>query len=104
MTAKDPFLGTSPKSTWHQFGGSLGGPLKTNRAFFLPRSSHARQNTFTSHNLQVPTPEFRRQMLTALPVKETELFLEPLSVAEPAVCAGRPSGRIHRHRKEAGHR
>jgi hypothetical protein len=77
MTAKDPFLGTSPESTWHQFGGSLGGPLRTNRAFFFAAIESYRQTTFTSHNLQVPTPEFRRQMLAALPFPETQLFLDP---------------------------
>ncbi|MBM2812386.1 MAG: TonB-dependent receptor plug [Chloroflexi bacterium] len=88
MTARDPFLGTSPKSTWHQFGGSLGGPLKTNRAFFFAAIESYRQTTFTSHNLQVPTREFRQQMLAALPVQETQLFLEPYPLPNQPYAPG----------------
>ena len=88
MTAKDPFLGTSPESTWHQFGGSLGGPLKANRAFFFAAIESYRQTTFTSHNLQVPTPEFRQQMLTALPFPETRLFLEPYPLPNQPYAPG----------------
>jgi hypothetical protein len=88
LTARDPFLGRSPDSTWHQFGGSLGGPLRTNRAFFFAAIESYRQTTFTSHNLQVPTPEFRQQMLTALPVRETELYLEPYPLPNQPYAPG----------------
>jgi hypothetical protein len=88
MTADDPFLGASPSSTWHQFGGSLGGPLKRGRAFFFAALESYRQDTFTSHNINVPTPEFRQIMLSALPVPETPLFLEPYPLPNRPYASG----------------
>ena len=98
MTADDPFLGASPNSTWHQFGGSLGGPLKKGRAFFFAALESYRQDTFTSHNINVPTPEFRQIMLTALPVPETPLFLEPYPLPNQPVRSGRSVRQFRRYR------
>ena len=51
-----------------QFGGSIGGPLKTNRTFFFASYEGLNQNTGLTFTEAVPSDEARRRILAGEPV------------------------------------
>jgi hypothetical protein len=65
--ARNQFLKTNPRSTFNQFGGSLGGPIIHNRLFFFLNYQGVRQSSFTALNGTVPTPLFASQAIAAQP-------------------------------------
>ena len=76
LSAKPALLREKPESTWNQYGGSFGGPIARDRAFFFFAFEGYRQTTSIPLNANVPTPRFRELALAALPVAETKLFLD----------------------------
>src|SRR6266850_4607286 len=76
LSARNPILAREPNSVWNQFGGSVGGPIRKDKAFFFVAYEGYRQRTSIAVNSTFPTPLFRNTMLTALPVPETKLFLD----------------------------
>jgi len=93
LSAKPALLREKPPSTWNQYGGSLGGPILRDRAFFFAAFEGYRQKTSIPLNANVPTARFRSLALASLPVAETRLFLDqyPLPtepLASPDALAG----------------
>jgi hypothetical protein len=76
LSARQATLTSEPNSVWNQFGGSLGGPVKQNRAFFFFAYEGYRQRASAALVPIVPTPYFRDIMLTSLPFVQTKLFLD----------------------------
>jgi hypothetical protein len=52
----------------NQFGGSVGGPIKTNKTFFFVSYEGLRQNTGLSFTEAVPSDEARRRILAGQPI------------------------------------
>ncbi|MBV8818979.1 MAG: TonB-dependent receptor [Acidobacteriaceae bacterium] len=65
--ARNQFLKTNPRSTFNQFGGSVGGPILRDRLFFYFNYQGVRQSTFSALNGTVPTPLFAAQAIAAVP-------------------------------------
>lgn len=79
--ARDTFLpvtSTKPPDNFDQFGGSLGGPILRNRLFFFTTYEGYRENSGVSVTANVPTQQFRNQILAALPFQETSIVLGTL--------------------------
>src|SRR5437867_8374984 len=75
LSARPQFLVRENNSVWNQFGGSLGGPIKTNKAFFFFAYEGYRQRGVVAMNASVPTQSFRDILTTSLPFKETQKWL-----------------------------
>jgi len=76
LSARNPILAREPNSVWNQFGGSLGGPIKRDRAFFFFAYEGYRQRTTVATTPIVPTPYFRDIMMRSLPFPETKIMLD----------------------------
>jgi hypothetical protein len=76
LSAHQPFLNTKPHSVWNQFGGSFGGRIVRDRAFFFAAYEGYRQRSTTTLTNDVPTPLFRNILRTALPFPETDINLK----------------------------
>jgi hypothetical protein len=75
LSAREPILRTKPNSVWNQFGGSIGGPILPQKAFFFFAYEGYRQHTSTALDNSVPTPRFRDIIRQALPFYETDILL-----------------------------
>lgn len=75
LSARNPVLSHEPNSVWNQFGGSMGGPIKRDRAFFFAAYEGYRQRSSISIDPTVPTPRFREILMTYLPFPETKIVL-----------------------------
>src|SRR2546425_9049261 len=103
--ARDPFLPSTqakPKDKFNQFGGSLGGPIVRNRAFFFTTYEGYRETAGVTVQGTVPTQALRDQILAALPFPETKIALDPLPLPNTPVNAdvGRYIGVGNRTRRE----
>src|SRR5207249_5299562 len=81
LFARDPFLLSTqakPKDRFNQFGGSLGGPIVRNRAFFFATYEGYRETAGVTVQGTVPTQALRDQILAALPFPETKIALDAL--------------------------
>jgi carboxypeptidase family protein/TonB-dependent receptor-like protein len=76
LSARLATLNFEPNSVWNQFGGSLGGQIKKDRAFFFAAYEGYRQRTSVLNNPIVPTPRFRDILMTSMPHPETKLLLD----------------------------
>jgi hypothetical protein len=76
LSARSPLLKVEPPSTWNQYGGSYGGSLVRDKAFFFAAFEGYRQTTSIPLSANVPTPRFREIALAALPAPETRLWLD----------------------------
>src|SRR5206468_3161416 len=94
LFARDPFLLSTqakPKDRFNQFGGSLGGPIVRNRAFFFATYEGYRETAGVTVQGTVPTQALRDQILAALPFPETKIALDPLPL--PNTLIGTDVGR-----------
>ena len=81
---RDPLTGRFiPETSHHQFGASLGGPIKANRFFFFGDYQGTRDKQGGSRLLTVPTEAARRGDLSAYGVN----IFDPASGATPAARA-----------------
>jgi hypothetical protein len=88
--ARDTFLpatSAKPKDRFSQFGGSLGGPVIHNRAFFFAAYEGYRESSGVIVTGTVPTQQLKDQIIAALPFPETRIALAPLPEANQAVNA-----------------
>jgi outer membrane receptor protein involved in Fe transport len=79
--ARDRFLAANlskPSVRFNQYGGSAGGPIKKNRAFFFGTYEGYQENAGIRVIGTVPTPALRNQLLAALPFPETKIALDAL--------------------------
>src|SRR4030095_5216111 len=58
---------SKPPIRFNQFGGSIGGPVIKDKAFFFFAYEGYRQSNFTIQTALVPTPEFKAQAIAAVP-------------------------------------
>jgi outer membrane receptor protein involved in Fe transport len=78
LNARLQFLSTKPNSVFNQFGGSIGGPIKHDRIFIFGDYEGYRQSITQVVSGTVPTPDFRQQMITAVPAYAKPLEVVPL--------------------------
>jgi outer membrane receptor protein involved in Fe transport len=67
LNARLQFLTTKPNSVFNQFGGALSGPIIHDRVFVFGDYEGYRQSVTTVISGNVPTPQFRQTLLTAVP-------------------------------------
>ena len=97
LFARDPFLPSAqakPSVKFNQFGGSLGGPIVPNRAFFFATYEGYREIAGTRVQGTVPTQQFRNEILAALPFPETKIALDPLPLPNEAIAGSTDIGRF----------
>ena len=79
LLARDPFLPASqpkPDVRFNQYGGTLGGAVVRNRAFFFAAFEGYRETFGVTVNGTVPTQLTRDRILAALPMPETVAVLD----------------------------
>ena len=77
-----------PVGTFNQYGGTLGGPILRNKAFFFATYEGYHENVQQNLNMVVPYKEVRDEILRALPFPETTTVLEVLPLpTEPIVSS-----------------
>ena len=78
-----------PNGTFNQFGGTLGGPVLHNKAFFFTAYEGYRENVDLNLSATVPYQAIRNEILSALPFPETKIVLDTLHLpTEPLLSAG----------------
>ena len=90
LNARNQFLSTKPKSTLHQFGASLGGPIVRNKLFAFGVYEGYRQSSFAAINSDVPTAEYRAQAIAAVPAYQQ--FFETLPLPTESYASGARTG------------
>lgn len=77
-----------PVGTFHQYGGTLGGPILRSKAFFFAAYEGYDENVEQNLNATVPYQQVRDEILRALPFPETRTVLEVLPLpTEPIVSS-----------------
>lgn len=78
LNARSQFLATRPALVYNQYGGSIGGPILRNKAFFFGAYEGYRQSGFAALNEQVPTREFRARISAATNLYDKMFSIFPL--------------------------
>jgi outer membrane receptor protein involved in Fe transport len=89
-----------PVGTFNQYGGTLGGPVIHNKAFFFATYEGYREDVQVNLNMTVPYQAVRDEIVRALPFPETRTVLDVLYLpTEPIVStAGVVDPRVGRWR------
>ena len=90
LNARNQFLTTVPKSIFHQFGGSAGGPVVRNKLFFFGVYEGYRLNSYSLLSGNVATKEFREQAIAAQPAYKA--FFDEMPLPTQPYPAGALSG------------
>lgn len=77
LNAREPFAVRKNPHIFHQFGGSLGGPIVKNKLFLFGAYEGYRQTNATTLVLDVPTPQARSQAIAANPAYQRVVDLYP---------------------------
>ncbi len=77
LNAREPFAVRKNPLIFHQFGGSLGGPIKKDKLFVFGAYEGYRQTNATTLVLDVPTPDARSRALAANPAYKRVIDLYP---------------------------
>lgn len=67
FNARNYFLATVPAYRWHQYGGTIGGPIKRDRTFFFFSYQAERRVDYTGPFLSVPTQAMRNGDFSGMP-------------------------------------
>jgi outer membrane receptor protein involved in Fe transport len=79
---------TQPVGTFHQYGGTLGGPILRNRAFFFATYEGYQEEIQQNLSTTVPYQFVRDEIQRALPFQETQIVLGILNLpTEPIVSS-----------------
>lgn len=78
LNSRLQFLSKKPNAVFNQFGGSMGGPIKHDRIFIFGDYEGYRQSVTQVVSGTVPTPEFRQQLISAVPAYAVPLKVVPL--------------------------
>lgn len=78
--ARNQFLTSKPRSTFNEFGGSIGGPILTNKLFFFGSYEGARLSSYQAVTGTVPTPYLK----STSPAVYSSLFATYPTVSQPA--------------------
>ena len=88
-----------PVGKFNQYGGTLGGPVLRNKAFFFTTYEGYRENLQLNLPSTVPYQSVRDEILRALPFPETKIVLDTLYLPTEPCClrrcrqfASRPAG------------
>ena len=85
-----------PVGTFHQYGGTLGGPMFRSKAFFFATYEGYRENVQVNLNTVVPYQEVRDEILRALPFPETSDGAGGPSICRPSRSCRRRASSIRR--------
>ncbi|MDX2181003.1 MAG: TonB-dependent receptor [Bryobacteraceae bacterium] len=77
LNARNQFQSNKPGVVYNQFGGSFGGPIVRNKLFAFGVYEGYRLRGFQAFNGNVPTPEFKRAAIAAVPAYKQALDLFP---------------------------
>jgi len=89
-----------PVGKFNQYGGTLGGPVLRNKAFFFATYEGYRENVQRNLDLAVPYQAVRDELLRALPFPETRIVLGivPLPTEPIVSSAGVVNPQVGRYR------
>ncbi len=89
-----------PVGKFNQYGGTLGGPIVHNRAFFFGTYEGYRENVQRNLDQAVPYQATRSEILQALPFPETKIVLDIIPLPTEAIVssAGVVNAQIGRYR------
>lgn len=93
LNARYSFLAptaTKPPIRFNQFGGSLGGPIVRDKLFFFGTYEGYRQTAFQTLSGNVPTPEFTRLAVAAVP--DYAMFLDRYPAPTQSYAPGAVTG------------
>ena len=77
-----------PVGKFNQYGGTLGGPVLRNRAFFFATYEGYRENVQRNIDGAVPYQATRNEILRALPFPETKIVLDILPLPTEEIVSG----------------
>ncbi|MEO7653974.1 MAG: TonB-dependent receptor, partial [Bryobacteraceae bacterium] len=87
LNGRAQFLTVRPGTTFNQYGGSLGGPVRKDRIFVFGAYEGYQERSAVTRQGNVPTPFLREQMIQAVPAYKTVLDLFPLPTLPFAATA-----------------
>jgi hypothetical protein len=102
LNARYQFAPEPESLVFHQFGGSVGGPIKKDSMFFFGAFEGYRLTSEQSVTAVFPTQVYRDQIVAANPEMRTALQLLPLPTdpTDPGALTGRYRGRHARTERE----
>ena len=83
LNARNQFSLVTPSLVFHQFGGSIGGPVIHDKMFFFGAFEGYRLTSQGTVTGNVPSPELRALAIQAIPASKTLFGLYPLPTATP---------------------